>query len=58
MLVGLSGAGRIEIGTFLEMAAGNAPSPRTVDEAEAFLVAEAATAPLREGRRVQPAELR
>jgi len=48
-----------EIGTFLEMAGGNAPSPCTVDEAlEAFLVAEAATVSLREGRRVELAELR
>ena len=48
-----------EIGTFLEVAKGNLPSPCTVEEAlEAFLVAEAAALSLREGRRVELAELR
>lgn len=48
-----------EIGTFLEMAKGRVASPCTVDEAlEAFLVAEAATRSLRDGRRVRLAELR
>ncbi|TDD62801.1 dehydrogenase [Actinomadura darangshiensis] len=48
-----------EIGTFLEMARGRTASPCTVDEAlEAFLIAEAATLSLREGRRVALAELR
>ncbi|MFB4310572.1 Gfo/Idh/MocA family oxidoreductase [Actinomadura sp. GTD37] len=48
-----------EIGTFLEMAKGTVASPCTVDEAlEAFLVAEAATLSLHEGRRVALAELR
>jgi myo-inositol 2-dehydrogenase/D-chiro-inositol 1-dehydrogenase len=41
------------------MARGRVASPCTVDEAlEAFLVAEAATLSLREGRRVALAELR
>ncbi|MEV4256847.1 Gfo/Idh/MocA family oxidoreductase [Spirillospora sp. NPDC049652] len=46
-----------EIGTFLDVARGHAPSPCTVDDAlAALLIAEAATLSRREGRTVRPAE--